>query len=1256
MTDINMRPQRPASARPSTRRKRPCTAPQSRPNTCSKEGMQPWWMTCDDAGDEVDAPTVPVVRHVGLSQTLKEEEEGEEEEGEGNMACKQLPEPYIGVVIRETLKPISNEDEFPSENNRSPAIDTIQNTKTLSTALQYKSLVQDEPLLRFAATAEERAPILPPNRSIRATGSVQGSELVLVDVNSDHRLEQSNYSNKHVINQSEGTIAFPYSSKLGQGFCKVRGLRQNIALQSAVLAFKHRVKHPKGKPSYEMKRERLKTLNEQTPAHRTKVLEPFLRAESVQMQPNGKSVSKPDNQNDDNNSFLEEDRNTLAFGWDTISMNQSGGSAVVWDNVAKHLDMSVLLQEVYSAKPIELPHDDSTRKVLSLLKTLGDVIEDDLVAGALEVTGQILTSAVYTTDDSGEAHFSVSRRLAKENEALRAEVTALKAQVSQQDLLIEELQKNPHQSISSDSRHDARTAAIDALQHTLARVIPCEEERTDIVLELFRAGHVPVDEFTVVAMFELLRPELIRDAIHLIVEDHCTAQDAASVVCSALRRPDGISVAKIALEKDQVLERVLILDARSLTRRISFWELHWDELCDMLWLSSELLSTIIQKRADLAGKFLKIYSVWLGTNDAAQVMYARHRTVMEDILSQVVDFTPEFLETTLLRSRQSLRDILESPSTGEDLLETMAESSAKIVGTIIDYSQSTLAQALESRSKLLGRITAGNPSWLVRFIEENLDVTARILCNHNFLLPSLCKSSPALIDGLVRLCTKDIAFHVAGHGDSLASALAQAPDLIVEDEVFKAYPNILLTNEPRLARLGLRNLAAYQGSCTPESIQTDPIQAVNASGHARARSLMEIVGKRKARADAWTLKGLQHKIADILQEKVDADYIDDRAGHSREPLSEVVYDHFLSKEEDVTSTKRTLAGFTASVRNYSPEDSFVHWFGVLTGAVEPEKFNPQAESFFMTLLTSLVPNEDVGECVDTSSTGVTLLPLTQALDAVQNIAPMFWYDVQDREAVYDRIKELQRFSVEDSSMMGEKESNRLWAKLHSSDLEECKSKQSFIDTEELSESPTIVIPHVEINSNLDTESDEINEDNPAHSTENTKPSQSGSVGMRNIVQTKLLMPNNRLATEVLSMMHGRQSATAQAAASLKLRSFGVKVTECIALEAVINVVMKAWHAFELSEYDTLCEIFKSGDINGDGILDMDEWEVLVLVVDPQADPRTVRRMFKMTGEENEDGEHIITPNEFVEVMRAHRYTGPALAHLREKFKQKPQAP
>lgn len=66
-------------------------------------------------------------------------------------------------------------------------------------------------------------------------------------------------------------------------------------------------------------------------------------------------------------------------------------------------------------------------------------------------------------------------------------------------------------------------------------------------------------------------------------------------------------------------------------------------------------------------------------------------------------------------------------------------------------------------------------------------------------------------------------------------------------------------------------------------------------------------------------------------------------------------------------------------------------------------------------------------------------------------------------------------------------------------------------------------------------------------------------------------------------------------------------------------------------------IFKNGDENGDGVLSLEEFTAMVKEIDPTSPQRTIIRMFNECGSENEQGDTIILPQRFVQVMKSQKY-------------------
>lgn len=94
--------------------------------------------------------------------------------------------------------------------------------------------------------------------------------------------------------------------------------------------------------------------------------------------------------------------------------------------------------------------------------------------------------------------------------------------------------------------------------------------------------------------------------------------------------------------------------------------------------------------------------------------------------------------------------------------------------------------------------------------------------------------------------------------------------------------------------------------------------------------------------------------------------------------------------------------------------------------------------------------------------------------------------------------------------------------------------------------------------------------------------------------------------------------------------------ECVRMHEAMSLVMRCWAEADEAIVKRLIDLYTLADTNGDGILDIDEFKALVLMVDPTVQERTVRRLFKVTGKsvDGEAHEQSILPMDFVEVMRS----------------------
>ncbi|CAK9015173.1 Calmodulin [Durusdinium trenchii] len=1019
-----------------------------------------------------------------------------------------------------------------------------------------------------------------------------------------------------------------------------RNARQKLVLHSATLAFKHKIKYPAERPRYhhEMKRERMRTLDQQRLKDKTVSLRAVLQEQREPQQPEtqeGEDIK---------------DMNTLAFGWDTLSKvpAETNPTSLVWDRVGEHMSLSEMLKKL-SGNQTQLPDRGSTLTALRILQLIQDTSEDEVVRSSLRVAIDVLHAAAFGRSDDKDAseknQLSAAQvkqlcadrvtELEIDNEALEFRVMELEERVTHQDMLL----NGDGEQESGEEGNNVDPSAF--VWQAIARVAPTVESQWGLFATLVQQRMLKFDKNGFGLVFQGLQEsaagdlDQIKMTLDVLALETLRPREILLMLESIFARPDARQLTEQFLDRNPTHEKMVLLESRSMTRIVSFWEVHWDRICDVLWMSTDLLDVMIEKRHDVIIKVLQKYSDWLGFGNRAKVIHEQHRVVLENLLSQVVARHARFLESAMLRNRQVLREVFESEGTGEELVASLASSSPSTLGTMLDHSKPVLGKVLRERSKLLSEVVRENPALLISLAQEDIDVFAKALATARGVVPALCHQLPVLIDAVVEAHPDDLAVCIASSPAAVASVLLHTPDNVLVHDVLGVNQELLCHNVERLDKLGLRNLELYQSQCCGKTVQTDPIQQAPGNGNIVARPLAEIVGKRrkeKATVSTFELGELCDMIAQFYQEKVEADQIDDRAGHSREPFSEVIYDHFVREaQDDAAAAKKALGGFVASLKQYFEDSSMVHWFALMSGGVNPEAFNTKAVDFFLSLLCAMIPVTDVEDCMLEEEDGVTVVPAENARDAVAAVASMYWYDEQDRAKLADKIRELDVFAVAPTKLSGERSEKKMWAKVDAS-LSSRPQENGLLE----------LCP--------------------------------GANGARDkfqdVVSSKVIGQKNRLADEVLGLIarppggsHSQSltpesdagkgsdasSAADQSRGALLRRTMKKRRTiQCVSLLEVLDVVMDEWYCFEQAEVDTLVELFIQSDTNGDGVLSFDEFLAMVLIVDPYCDSRTVRRMFKMTGEENDEGEHIISPEEFVDVMRAHKYSGPALAHLKNK--------
>eukprot|EP01029_Cantina_marsupialis_P030948 TRINITY_DN8651_c1_g1_i2.p1 TRINITY_DN8651_c1_g1~~TRINITY_DN8651_c1_g1_i2.p1 ORF type:complete len:234 (-),score=81.86 TRINITY_DN8651_c1_g1_i2:206-907(-) len=93
----------------------------------------------------------------------------------------------------------------------------------------------------------------------------------------------------------------------------------------------------------------------------------------------------------------------------------------------------------------------------------------------------------------------------------------------------------------------------------------------------------------------------------------------------------------------------------------------------------------------------------------------------------------------------------------------------------------------------------------------------------------------------------------------------------------------------------------------------------------------------------------------------------------------------------------------------------------------------------------------------------------------------------------------------------------------------------------------------------------------------------------------------------------------------------------VEVDGVLDCCMSVWFEGQSIESEVLRNIFRSFDDNGDGIITYDDFVCLTQKVDPQATTGQLMRMYKMCGIHNEKGEQVMTADDFVDVIRSHRF-------------------
>jgi len=923
---------------------------------------------------------------------------------------------------------------------------------------------------------------------------------------------------------------------------KHRHVRQSMVMNSALLAFQHRISYPKQRLGYQMKKEREEVLDHQEDIDKTRLI-----FETVQ-----------------NNGTDESDMNTFCFGWDALSEKNSNSSQQVWEQVADHLELSVFLKELLESKKSQVD-TESIQKAFSLLQQFIDTVPEEIFQSTLTVIKQILLKSVYQSN--GETYHSECKRLNAANKKLKEETKLLKMELAQNRENGKE--KDPYVIV------EAQLLAYDA------------KERFGVIIPFFENGFIELNSINLLRLCSIQTNRHNESFLSPFVKS-LNKQELQIMMKSFFSEKTSIDHFGEMLNADPTLEKQVFVQCRSQARQIAFWESNQDAFADILWFSSELIQSVITTRPEISGKFFSHYNSWLTKNQAKKGTF-ENRTSLQNLVGTIIEKDDGFLEHALVNNRQVLRRTLENHP---DLVSSIAASSSDVVGFILDASGDALAPLLMQRGKMLNELLQRFPDFLIEIANADRQVFINALEGDPKLVPYLCTIGASTMFQLVQLYSPILAQYIAKSQIAIIDVFDCSCESM--DVVFTNHPRLLTTNITRLKILGLRNIHLYNESCTSQHIQTDPIP--NSQGVTVSRSLNDIVGKRRVgKVCDWTEASVHDIIARLYQCKVTADIIDTKAGYPKEAFPEVIYDHFVELYPgDTARAKKELANFLTALRFYSNNSQIINWFSLVAGATNHhEPFNPQGIDFLLSVLCSLVPSNTIEECLVLND-GIAMIPIESALTNLESVLKLYWYNDDALESVRSKLTDLPVDRMNKNLFAGDIHEEKLWAKVPDGGGKYTSKYIYWENKEEKNRS------------------------------------------FKNVVHDKLIIPktDSQLASNILCLMK-----------NMNISGENGGGQKCVPLVAVVHLLMREWLASEKIENEILVNLFIKSDTNGDGILDLGEFEAMVLVVDPYCDSRTISRMFKMTGEENDDGEHVISPCEFVSVMRQQRYCGQALAHL-----------
>jgi len=130
-------------------------------------------------------------------------------------------------------------------------------------------------------------------------------------------------------------------------------------------------------------------------------------------------------------------------------------------------------------------------------------------------------------------------------------------------------------------------------------------------------------------------------------------------------------------------------------------------------------------------------------------------------------------------------------------------------------------------------------------------------------------------------------------------------------------------------------------------------------------------------------KACLNLIAEILFQKVEADTVDDKAHHPRQPLNEFILDFMTAKYGLIKLAKDHMITFTSTMRRFFNEHPRIHLFAELCGAINPALATHYTD-FYVDTLSHVMRQSNTKDLYLEKSTSEVLLLLGPCLEVLES--------------------------------------------------------------------------------------------------------------------------------------------------------------------------------------------------------------------------------------------------------------------------------